>query len=161
MSNTVQDCPECYTEVRTYWPSGEQCGVIIVCGSNEPYDLEDEVWPDNGVYEATGYCPTSLDIEVETRGAGTAFLMGTIKDDATDLPVANARISWGLGGECRSSSSGFFSTIVLPGEGLVAIDDAYYQAAGHGMMPYRVQLRGAVVLTTSETRRLDIRLKRH
>lgn len=141
------ECPECYVEVRIYRPDGTLYNTpYIVCDSKDITipDAEAGAW----TYETTSYCPTSLDIEVETRGAGTAFLTGLVKDADTGLAVSDAMVRWSLGGETSSSETGYFSTIVLPGEGVVTTTSSNY----------KVNLRGNIVLTSTERKRLDIAL---
>ena len=141
------ECPECYVEVRIYRPDGTLYNEpYIVCDSKDITisNAEAGEW----TYETTSYCPTSLDIEVETRGAGTAFLTGFVKDGDTGQAIPEARVQWSLGGETVSSETGYFSTIVLPGEGLVTTTSSNY----------KVNLKGNVVLTSTERKRLDITL---
>ena len=141
------ECPECYVEVRIYIPDGTLYNEpYIVCDSKDITisNAEAGEW----TYETTSYCPTSLDIEVETRGAGTAFLTGFVKDGDTGQAISEAKVQWSLGGETVSSETGYFSTIVLPGEGLVTTTSSNY----------KINLKGNVVLTSTERKRLDITL---
>ena len=141
------ECPECYVEVRIYRPDGTLYNEpYIVCDSKDITisGAEAGEW----TYETTSYCPTSLDIKVETRGAGTAFLTGLVKDGDTGQAIPEARVQWSLGGETFSSETGYFSTIVLPGEGLVTTTSSNY----------KINLKGNVVLTSTERKRIDITL---
>ncbi|SLM31439.1 hypothetical protein MTBBW1_330006 [Desulfamplus magnetovallimortis] len=103
------------------------------------------IYPEHPVHPGyPDHCASSLDVEIETRGADTAVLTGSVKDAESGISVSNARVQWNLGGETFSSENGYFSTIVVAGEGLVTTSLANYQT----------NLKAKVQLGSGETKKI-------
>ena len=147
--------PACYIEMRIYRNNGTLYKIYYINGIDQPFNFPSSdsayIYGNCHSYGTTSYCPTALDIEVEPQGHGTAFLTGVVKDATTGSPILDAGIMWSLGGDTTPAASGFttgyFSTIVLPGEGLVT--------AIHP--DYRINSRWTV-LTSTKRRRIDINM---
>ncbi|SLM31416.1 exported hypothetical protein [Desulfamplus magnetovallimortis] len=142
----AEKCGDCYVEVMIYRPDKTLYNIepYIVCDSENITieNAESGEW----TYETTSHCASSLDVEIETRGADTAVLTGTVKDSITGKSVSGARVQWNLGGETFSSENGYFSTVVVAGEGLVTTSLANYQT----------NLKAKVLLGSGETKKILI-----
>ena len=137
----------CYVEVRLYQPDGELYG--------SPYEVEDYLYitienamQGQWTYETINYCAESVDIEIETRGANTAILTGTVKDSIIRTGVENAQVQWSLGGNATTDEQGFFSIVAVAGScALVTSAD-----------DYQIRLRADVSLSSGKTTTLAIEL---
>ena len=99
-------------------------------------------------YETINYCAESIDVEIETRGANTGILTGTVKDAATLKGVENAMVQWALGGEAATGEKGYFSIVAVAGTcALVTSAD-----------DYQIRLRADVSLSSGKTTTLAIEL---
>lgn len=137
----------CYVEVRLYQPDGELYG--------SPYEVKDyiDITIENAMqgqwtYETINYCAESVDVEIETRGANTGILTGTVKDSITRTGVENAQVQWSLGGNATTDEQGFFSIVAVAGScALVTSAD-----------DYQIRLRADVSLSSGKTTTLAIEL---
>ena len=138
---------DCYVEVRVYQPDGELY--------ESPYQVYDylDIVIENAMkgqwtYETINYCAESIDVEIETRGANTGILTGTVKDSITRAGVENAQVEWSLGGNAMTDEQGFFSIVAVAGScALVTSAD-----------DYQIRLRADVSLSSGKTTTLAIEL---
>ena len=138
---------DCYVEVRVYQPDGELYG--------SPYQVYgykdiviDSAMKGQWTYETINYCAESIDVEIETRGANTGILTGTVKDTDTRKGVENAVVQWSLGGESVTNYQGYFSIVAVAGTcALVTSAD-----------DYKTRLRADVSLSSGKTTTLAIEL---
>ncbi|SLM29352.1 exported hypothetical protein [Desulfamplus magnetovallimortis] len=142
----AEKCGDCYVEVMIYKPDDTLYNTepYIICES-EDITIENAESGD-WTYETTSHCASSLDVEIETRGADTAVLTGIVRDSSSGKSVADARVQWNLGGETYSSDDGYFSTVVVAGEGLITTS----------LEDYLTNLKSRVVLTSGETKKIQI-----
>ncbi|SLM31434.1 exported hypothetical protein [Desulfamplus magnetovallimortis] len=142
----AEKCGDCYVEVMIYRPDKSLYNIdpYIVCDSENITieNAESGEW----TYETTSHCASSLDVEIETRGADTAVLTGKVKDAESGISVSDARVQWNLGGETFSSENGYFSTVVVAGEGLITTSLANYQT----------NLKAKVLLGSGETKKIQL-----
>ena len=143
----VLSVEDCYVEVRVYQPDGELYG--------SPYHVYDylDITIKNAMkgkwtYETINYCAESIDVEIETRGANTGILTGTVRDADTRKGVEDAVVKWSLGGEAVTNYQGYFSIVAVAGTcALVTSAD-----------DYQIRLRTDVSLSSGKTTTLAVEL---
>ncbi len=136
----------CYVEVRIYQPDGELYDTYEVQGYKDI--MIDNAMKGQWTYETINYCAESIDVEIETRGANTGILTGTVKDSITRTGVENAQVQWSLGGNATTDEQGFFSIVAVAGScALVTSAD-----------DYQIRLRADVSLSSGKTTTLAIEL---
>ena len=137
---------DCYVEVKIYQPDGELYDTYQV------YDYLDitikNAMQGQWTYETINYCAESIDVEIETRGANTGILTGTVRDTDSRQGVEDAAVQWSLGGEAVTDSQGYFSIVAVAGTcALVTSAD-----------DYQIRLRTDVSLSSGKTTTLAIEL---
>ncbi len=141
---------DCYVLVNVYRPDGTFYDDYEVYDSKEITitDAEEGTW----TYETINYCAESVDVEIETRGANTGIITGTVRDSATGEGIENASVSWSLGGiedgSELTSANGYFSIVAVAGT------SALVSSAEN----YKINIRTDVSLSSGKTTTVAVKL---
>jgi len=115
------DRSDCYVEVRVYAGSSlmHTYNIQGIYGTYHASSSDSsQIYNSATDFEATSYCSVPWDIEFETIGAGTALMTGRVKDQYGN-GISGVTMIWNHGGACVTQSGGYYSTVVLPMEGVI------------------------------------------